>query len=171
MYRILSKVLFAVLVIIIIVFGQAIAGSIDRDPAREAVREKETEYYQKGYEEIVRVSYVIDGDTFDLADGRRVRLIGIDARERGDEYYKEATDFLKRLIEGREVLLRRDVSETDKYGRLLRYVFMEDVFINEILVREGYATTFILPPDVAFTSTFREAQRAAQKEGAGLWSI
>jgi len=62
---------------------------------------------------------VIDGDTFKVASGQSVRLVGIDATELGQPYSEEAKNYLKDLIEGKEVILEKDVSEYDKYNRLL----------------------------------------------------
>lgn len=74
-------------------------------------------------------------------------------------------------MEGKSVRLGIDVSETDRYGRLLRYVFVDDQFISEILVREGYANTATFPPDVKYQELFLEAEREARENNRGLWSI
>ena len=66
--------------------------------------------------------------------------------------------------------LEKDVSETDRYGRLLRYVWVGPVLFNEVLVRQGYANVSTYPPDVQYQWRFVEAERAAREEGAGLWS-
>jgi endonuclease YncB( thermonuclease family) len=86
------------------------------------------------------VSRVIDGDTVELGDGSRVRYIGMDTPETaGDCYNREATARNIELVLNRVVQLEKDVSETDQYGRLLRYVYVDGVMVNEVLVREGYA--------------------------------
>ena len=64
----------------------------------------------------------------------------------------------------------KDISEKDKYGRLLRYIWVDDVLINELLVREGYAQSSSYPPDVKYQNRFVEAQRVARGEQKGLWS-
>jgi len=103
---------------------------------------------------------IIDGDTFELSTGEKVRLICIDTPETGEPGAQEATDFLTELILNKEVRLEKDISETDKYGRLLRYVWVnvsleggseseEEVFVNRILVREGYASVFRYGDDLA----------------------
>lgn len=116
-----------------------------------------------------RVTRVIDGDTVELEDGKRVRYIGIDTPETGDCYWTEATNKNKKLVEGKIVTLLRDVSETDKYGRLLRYVWVGDTFINDVLVRKGYANASSYPPDVKYQDQFREAEREARDDDRGLW--
>ena len=68
-----------------------------------------------------------------------------------------------------DLLRSEDVSEIDQYGRLLRYVVVDDLYINYELVHQGYAATVTFPPDVACTDTFLEAEQIARMEGKGLW--
>jgi len=123
--------------------------------------------------EHARVIRVIDGDTIEvlMEDGRteKVRYIGVDTPERGRPFYHEATDFNRKLVGGREVVLVRDVSERDRYGRLLRYVYVGDVFVNAELVREGYAMPLTIPPDVSKADEFVRLAREAREAGRGLW--
>jgi micrococcal nuclease len=77
------------------------------------------------------------------------------------------------MVEGRTVVLERDISETDQYDRLLRYVWVRDGdawrFVNLELVRQGFAQVATFPPDVRWTDVLRDAQRAARDAGIGLW--
>lgn len=126
-------------------------------------------------EESMKVVRVIDGDTIELTDGRRVRYIGVDTPEIGDPrrniecFAKEAMEENKRLVEGKTVRLEKDVSETDRYGRLLRYVYIGDVFVNAHLVRQGFARIDTVPPDVAHQQKFLQAEQEAREQGRGLW--
>ena len=92
------------------------------------------------------VSRVIDGDTFELSSGEIIRLICIDSPEKTQKGYEEANQFLSDLILNKEPRLEKDVSDKDEYGRLLRYVYVNDsnkeVFVNKELVKQGYATVF-----------------------------
>lgn len=121
--------------------------------------------------EVIRV---IDGDTIEvrLTDGqvRRVRYIGIDTPERSEDLYTEAKRANAKLVEGKEVRLIKDVSETDRYGRLLRYVYTGDTFVNAELVRQGYAAAATYPPDVAYAEYFVKLAAEAREKGVGLWS-
>src|SRR3989304_8615709 len=76
------------------------------------------------------VTRVIDGDTFEISTGDEVRMLNINTPERGQYYYQEAKNALKILIENKTVELERDAEGTDRYGRLLRYVFVDDKFVN-----------------------------------------
>ena len=122
-----------------------------------------------------KVVNVIDGDTVKIEGGQVVRYIGIDTPETVHPskpvqcYGNEASDKNKELVEGEEIRLEKDVSETDKYGRLLRYVWLGDMLVNEYLVREGYAQSSSYPPDVKYQDKFIEAQKQAREELKGLW--
>jgi micrococcal nuclease len=131
-----------------------------------------------------RVIRVIDGDTIEIEGKKKVRYIGVDTPETkkprtpvqcfGQEAYLKN----KELVEGHEVLLEKDVSETDRYGRLLRYVYLpkdnknasgEAIFVNDYLVRQGYAFSSTYPPDVKYQEQFLEAQEEAREASRGLW--
>jgi len=122
-----------------------------------------------------KVIRVIDGDTIKIEGDKVVRYIGIDTPETVHPskpvqcYGKEASDKNRELVEGKEIKLEKDVSETDKYGRLLRYIWLDDMLVNEYLVREGYAQSSSYPPDIKYQDRFIEAQRQAREEKRGLW--
>jgi len=94
---------------------------------------------------------IIDGDTFELANGDIVRLVCVDTPEKGKEGYEEATDFLFSLIYNKEVRLEKDVEDKDIYGRLLRYVYInatedneeKEIFVNKEIVKQGYGDLFL----------------------------
>lgn len=121
-------------------------------------------------ENLVKITRVIDGDTVELEDGKKLRLIGIDTPETQDCYSQEATNKAKELLEGQEVTLEKDVSETDRYGRLLRYIWKGDTLINEQLVKEGFASSYSYPPDVKYQNRIIAAQKEARDNNRGLWS-
>ncbi len=75
-------------------------------------------------------------------------------------------------MEGKTVYLEKDISETDRYGRLLRYVYLDNSsMVNAVLVLQGYAQVATFPPDVKYTGLFLELQRQAQEDGAGMWGL
>ena len=126
--------------------------------------------------EAATVTRVIDGDTIEVnINGvvARVRYIGIDTPESTTqvEYFgPQATTRNQQLVAGKQVILIKDVSETDQYDRLLRYVIAADTFVNYELVRAGYAKAVTYPPDVACADTFVQAQREARSRETGLWA-
>lgn len=128
------------------------------------------------------VKKIIDGDTIELDNGQKVRYIGIDTPETVDPrktvqcFGKEASNKNKELVEGKWVRMEKDVSETDRYKRLLRFVYISDgndpskeIFINDYLVRQGFAHAVTYPPDIKYSDLFREAEKEARENNRGLW--
>ena len=76
----------------------------------------------------------------------------------------------RQLVDGKTVYLEKDVSETDRYGRLLRYIYVDDVMVNAVLVEEGYARVSTYPPDVKHLTLFQKLQRRARDANLGLWA-
>ena len=129
------------------------------------------------------VKRVIDGDTIELTTGDKVRYIGINTPELHDPrklvecYGHEANKYNQQLVEGKTIYLEKDVSNTDKYGRLLRYVYIDNdsstsprLMVNQLLVNNGYALVSTYPPDVKYVSLFIDAESHARNNNLGLWS-
>jgi endonuclease YncB( thermonuclease family) len=120
-----------------------------------------------------RVTKVVDGDTIHVRiNGAtyKIRYIGIDTAEVGDPCSAEATAANRQLVEGKIVQLEKDVSETDRYGRLLRYVYVGDTMVNAELVRQVYAQVYTYPPDVKYSKRFLDLQRQAREAKRGCWA-
>jgi len=102
-----------------------------------------------------------------------VRYIGIDAPEvypQLEAYGMEAWQANREMVEGKQVRLERDMSETDKYGRLLRYVYVEDVLVNAELVMRGLAEAKAYPPDIKYQDYLEELEQQAREAGRGIWA-
>ncbi len=126
------------------------------------------------------VSRVVDGDTIIVRlNGKeeRVRYIGVNAPESVDPRRavqplgKNASEVNRRLVEGKTVCLEKDVSETDRYSRLLRYVWLGDTLVNAELVRLGYAQAVSYPPDLKRQAFLRQTEREARDMHRGLWAL
>ncbi|MDA1316589.1 MAG: thermonuclease family protein [bacterium] len=128
------------------------------------------------------VKEVVDGDTLILDSDKRVRFIGVDTPETVHPkksvqcYGREASNKTKALLNDKWIYLEKDVSETDRYARLLRYIYLpnpnnpnEVLFVNEYLIEQGYGTVITYPPDVKYHDRLVDAQRMAQDEKRGLW--
>lgn len=121
------------------------------------------------------VTFVYDGDTVQISDGTHVRLIGIDAPEIAHDtsvpqcFATESAKLLKELILGQKISIGGDKQKQDVYGRMLAYVWADDVFINDFMVRQGYAKAMPIKPDVMYASQLRQAENEAKKAGRGLW--
>lgn len=118
----------------------------------------------------VTVVRVVDGDTIDIAGGFRLRYIGMDSPEVGQPYYAEATEANRKMVQGRTVRLESDVSDKDRYGRLLRYVYVDGDFVNLELVRMGWAVAKSYPPDTKYHQLFEGAERDAKLAHRGQWA-
>ncbi|MBI2870999.1 MAG: thermonuclease family protein [Candidatus Omnitrophica bacterium] len=128
------------------------------------------------------VQKVIDGDTIELADGTRVRYIGIDTpevhRREGEgwvldpqPFAEEAWQFNRALVERRTVRLVFDREREDVYDRLLAYVYLKDgTFVNDELVARGLARVRVIPPNSRFADDLLKSEAEARRQGAGLWS-
>lgn len=120
------------------------------------------------------VKYVIDGDTIILSDNSKVRYIGINSPEMEKNgkiecFAQNAKNFNRQLVENQIVSLEKDVSDKDKYGRLLRYVYLDGTLINEILVSQGFAKADNIVPDTKYASIFKQVEQEARQDNRGLW--
>ena len=141
------------------------------DPAKKVLHEKTELDTVTSY----TVTRVIDGDTIEVNGGVTVRYIGVDTPESVDPrktvecFAKEAAEANKKLVLGKKVVLEKDVSESDKYGRLLRYVYVDGVMINKTLVERGFAQARSYPPDIKHQEDLRELEVKARFGKKGLW--
>lgn len=122
------------------------------------------------------IEKVFDGDTVQLADGRKVRLLGINTPEighrsrPGEPGGEAAKAWLSKTLLNRKVRLVTDAETTDKYQRTLAHVFTErNEHINLELVKNGLAAVDIHPPNLLFADELAAAQEAAEQDGRGLW--
>lgn len=120
--------------------------------------------------EVATVTRVIDGDTIDvLLNGKqtRVRYVGVNTPERDEPCYSDATQANRNLVEGKTVTLVTDTSNTDRYDRLLRYIYADGIFVNDSLVRNGYAEAVLYQPDDAFYNDFLALEKSATSSNLG----
>lgn len=125
--------------------------------------------------ESTTVTRVLDGDTVEIADGRRVRYTGINAPEKAKCFFDQAKTENEQLVLNKKIRLEKDASNRDKYGRLLRYIYVldqsgQEIFVNDFLVRQGFARVLSIPPDLKFESQFNAAADEAKFQQRGLWS-
>ncbi|HLD27112.1 MAG TPA: thermonuclease family protein [Patescibacteria group bacterium] len=139
------------------------------------LRKSSVSYIPLSEENMVKVIQVIDGDTIKIKGGEMVRYIGIDAPETVDPRKsvecigKEGFRRNKELVEGKMVRLEKDVVDRDKYHRLLRYVWIDDMLVNAELVKQGFAYAYSFPPDIKYHYLFTKAQQEAMQGKRGLW--
>lgn len=176
-------IIVALLVIVATVLGIDTADLLEEEPYSLVEELSDSSEVLNLQSEETTVTRVIDGDTIEIETGERVRYIGIDTPEVNNSqdnfecFAVDAKDFNTQLVEGKKVRLEKDVSETDRYGRLLRYVWVstpdlpeDEIFVNDELIRNGYAKVSTYPPDVKYQDKFLVGERDAMENGVGLWS-
>ena len=118
-----------------------------------------------------KVIEVIDGDTIIIEGGYHVRYIGIDSPEKHEPFYSEAKRINEDLVEGKVVKLQKDISDQDKHGRMLRYIYIDEIFVNAEIVRMGYANASAYPPDVKYQIFLDAMENEAKQLERGIWRI
>lgn len=123
-----------------------------------------------------KVLRVVDGDTFDIEGGYRVRLLGIDSPEKNDCYFDQSKLFLEDLIEGKEVYLEKDITASDRFGRLLRYAILkfddpqkDNILVNNQMVLKGFAFDENMTADKKYRDLLASSERKAREEKLGMW--
>lgn len=128
------------------------------------------------------VTHVTDGDTFDIminGNKSRVRMLGINTPESVDPrrpvecFGREASNYLKSLIDNKQIRLEKDPNkpDTDEYGRLLRYVFLGDTNIGEVMIRNGYAYEYTYKSEqYVYQKQFKQSEKLARENKRGLWA-
>ncbi|CBH21795.1 Thermonuclease precursor (TNase) (Micrococcal nuclease) (Staphylococcal nuclease) (modular protein) [Acetoanaerobium sticklandii] len=146
----------------------------------EQTSNQEASKTEKTGAKLYTVTRTIDGDTIEvLIDGNteKIRLIGIDTPEsvhpdqsKNVPEGKMASEFTKSKLEGKQIALELDVEERDRYGRLLAYVWIDNVMFNKTLLSEGLAQVSTYPPNVKYTNDFLALEKQARENSVGLWS-
>ena len=154
---------------------KTIAGDIDSSLTAnqgEAVISEESPVSSSNHEAtLYLVTKVIDGDTIEIEGGKQVRYIGIDTPEAKskDCLSLEATEKNKQFVLGKKIRLEKDISEADSFGRLLRYAYVGNNFVNLELVNGGFARSYRYPPDIKYQADFDNAQKSAKNKELGMW--
>lgn len=130
----------------------------------------------------VFVSQVLDGDSIRakrpirwVVDGEpkritRIRYIGVDTPEHNDPFWRAARALNKSLVYRKRVRLEFDKEKTDRYNRLLAYVYVDDLFINAEVVKRGYARAYTVEPNTRYERLFKQLEDEARADGRGMWS-
>ena len=174
-----NKVILMILVLMVFLAG-FVAGNFYRDPITGEVVDNNRKNETQEDKQVINdpdmpttseatVSYVVDGDTIQLSTGEKIRLIGINTPEVGEPCSSEATERLKEFVLGKEVTLEQDIENIDQYGRLLRYVYLDDLFVNAEMVRLGFAHKYEYGSSIKYSDLFEQAEIEAKENEGCLW--
>ncbi len=122
----------------------------------------------------LQVIGVIDGDTVELPGGDQLRLLGVDCPERDDPFYDSATALTAALVQGKTVRVTFSSRRRDAYGRLLGYLHVDTLLVNEELVRRGLGNVYFFPNEIdddSLVERMQKAQADALSKKIGIWSI
>ena len=159
--------------IIILVF---LAGFLSSDLFNSSDSPGDTFVFDNSKDRLYLVTQVIDGDTIEINGSDRVRLLEIDAPERGECYFSESKEALSNLIEGEYVRLEKDISGVDNFGRLLRYVFlsqedtMDETFVNDYMLEQGFADIYEASQNKRYRDILMHGRNEAVTMRKGMWS-
>lgn len=171
----MRKVYIGILVIIVSIillntqFGNVSFPSTSATPtSSQQVKGASDHAIEKGSS--IYISKVIDGDTVETKDGKKIRYIGINAPEISQPYGKEAADFNRSLVLGKTATIVFDKQQKDEYGRLLGYVYVGSTFVNLEIAKKGWAVAENISPDMLHQDEFVSAEQTAKHTCQGLWS-
>lgn len=179
-----KKVLWIILVILLVLgSGEVLDIDTEKAPASLSsfIPQKKTHesVEQKSTYPVLRV---VDGDTIEVSSNgvsEKVRLIGVntpetvDPRKKVECFGSEASRFVANILTGTSVTLEADASQSDRdrYGRLLRYVYLPDgALLNRTIIAEGYGYEYTYRVPYRLMNEFKDAERSAQKLEKGLWA-
>jgi endonuclease YncB( thermonuclease family) len=113
-----------------------------------------------------KVTRIIDGDTIKLENGQTIRLKGINTPEKSMPFHTEATNFLTKLVQNKTIQI--ETYGTDKYGRTLAHIFLDNKNINEQILTQGLATLYYYNPDKHYEK-LKQAEEFARLNQKALW--
>ncbi len=122
---------------------------------------------------VVRVAQVLDANSLVLDDRDEVQYLGIETpqtRPVPAPFGRQALEANRKLVDKKEIRMERDVSEMDRYGKLLRYVYVGDIFVNAELLRLGLARAVAIPPDTRYKDLFEKLEKEARDARRGMWA-
>ena len=158
-----------IIVAVLVFFGVEANNAKRYAPEIESVLESVREENLRDNSIRFEVIKVYDGDTLTVEGGEKLRLIGIDAPEIGEPFATSSRDYLSGLVLGQKVRIESDKTERDKYGRLLVYLYIDEIFVNEKMVKSGLAFATPYYPDTSKQEVLETAEVEAKNARLGIW--
>jgi micrococcal nuclease len=141
----------------------------DAKPHKSSSKEQVAKSIAKS--DTATVLKILDGDTFILSGDRRIRLLGMDTPEKGEPFSEAAKNFADSLLFGRHITIEFEKNTQDKYGRLLGYVYANNLLINKLLVERGLARLYLFQGTKKHNNELFSAQKQARDRKLGIWSL
>ncbi len=157
---------FLITIFVVAVFS-FLGGTFYQSQKSQAEKTKQEEINQK-----LIISRIVDGDTLQLQNGKEIRLYGMSTPEQKEPYYEEANKFTENLVLNKEITLEQeDKYKQDKFGRLLGYVFVDEVNLNIELVRNGLAKVVLYEKraKIKYQDELLQAEKEARENKLGIW--
>jgi micrococcal nuclease len=139
------------------------------------IRDNQADIFESSVHE---VTHVVDGDTIDIENDVRIRLLGINAPARGECGFSESRAYLEELLKEKQIYIEKDISGADRYDRLLRYIYIpsndireDDVLVQDAMLRAGWVRTMAIAPDNRYRDLFASAQEEAKQAEVGIWDL
>jgi micrococcal nuclease len=128
---------------------------------------------ERGPDDRFVVARVLDGDTAELQGGDRVRLLGVDTPEKGEPLYREAQEYLADVAVGRTARLSFADRRRDNYGRLLSFLYVDTLLVNEAILAQGLGYLYLFEENHSAPEFQRlqKAQQTAIRSKRGVWAI
>ena len=121
--------------------------------------------------ETVTIVKILDGDTYDLSDGRRVRMLGIDTPEKGEPYADSARNLANSFLKGKQVTIDFEKNQKDRYDRYLVYLHFQGILVNKLFLERGFARLYLFSGTRRYNSELITAQKLAREQKIGIWSL
>lgn len=122
-------------------------------------------------DQALTVKAVIDGDTFELSDGRIIRLIGVDTPETGEPIYFESIAFADSILSSKIIKIEYDKEDTDRYGRLLVYLYIDEGQVNQMIIAKGFGLVYLFKNNIKYADKLIRVQKRARTSKSGIWSL
>ncbi len=122
-------------------------------------------------DQALTIKTVIDGDTFELSDGRIVRIIGVDTPETGEPFYLESIAFVDSILSSKTIRIEYDKEDTDRYGRILAYLYTDEGQVNQMIIAKGFGLVYLFKNNIKYADKLIRGQKKARTLKSGIWSL
>jgi len=167
----MKKLLLGFLAVVIFFLGFSFRDILNKENKTSSSAKPKNVYLPTAKEGNYKIKKVLDGDTIELETGERFRYLGIDSPEANDRWGPEAKKFNEEMVLGKKVRIELDQTKLDRYGRVLGYIWVDKILVNEALVERGYAKVILIKGEVKpkYLERLQRAEAWAKQNHDGVW--